>query len=597
MNLQPFRKTLLYLVIFFILPWSKVVKAQGVAINSTNADPHASAQLDVSSTTQGMLVPRMTAAQRGLIGSPATGLLVYQTDAPAGFYFYNGTVWSSLNAYTTVPVANGGTGTSLSGTGGPGQYLKQAAAGAVITVGTIPYSDITGTPAALNLTGPITSVGNATSVASQTGTGSTFVMSNSPTLVTPNVGIATATSVNKVTVTAPAVGSTLTIDNGFTLRANGNATVSGTNTGDQTITLTGDVTGSGTGSFATTIGANKVTYGQMQAISSTAKLLGSSASSTAVQEIVVGSGLSMTGNTLSTTGGGSGSVTNVSVTNANGFAGSVATSTTTPAITLTTSVNGMVKGDGTALSAATAGTDYVAPNTLIKVTAITATTNTFQFQAATKTAVVYIVGGGGGGGGTATLTTTNTTGMAGGGGSGEYKIYRLNNPTVATNMTITINSGGAGGTGGGSSTNGTAGGSVVFNASTVGGISVTCNGGNGGTRTQAGGGSGAAGSGGAGGAGAADVALTGISGGVGALQGQNFAISGVGASTLFGFGFGGAGAFSRSSANQDSAPGNAATGYGAGGSGAIVSYASGTSGIGAAGGAGTNGIVMVYEYK
>lgn len=57
----------------------------------------------------------------------------------------------------------------------------------------------------------------------------------------------------------------------------------------------------------------------------------------------------------------SGTVTDVSVVSANGFSGTVATNTTTPAITLTTSVNGMVKGNGTALSAATSGTDYVAP--------------------------------------------------------------------------------------------------------------------------------------------------------------------------------------------------------------------------------------------
>ena len=49
-----------------------------VGIGTTT--PNASAALDVQSTTQGMLVPRMTAAQRGLIGTPATGLLVYQTD-------------------------------------------------------------------------------------------------------------------------------------------------------------------------------------------------------------------------------------------------------------------------------------------------------------------------------------------------------------------------------------------------------------------------------------------------------------------------------------------------------------------------------------
>lgn len=51
-----------------------------------------------------------------------------------------------------------------------------------------------------NLTGPITSVGPATSVAAQTGTGSTFVMQASPTLTTPNIGVATATSVNGTTI-------------------------------------------------------------------------------------------------------------------------------------------------------------------------------------------------------------------------------------------------------------------------------------------------------------------------------------------------------------------------------------------------------------
>lgn len=51
-----------------------------------------------------------------------------------------------------------------------------------------------------NLTGPITSVGSATAVASQTGTGSTFVMNTSPTLVTPDIGVATATSVNGTTI-------------------------------------------------------------------------------------------------------------------------------------------------------------------------------------------------------------------------------------------------------------------------------------------------------------------------------------------------------------------------------------------------------------
>jgi len=61
------------------------------------------------------------------------------------------------------------------------------------------------------------------------------------------------------------------------------------------------------------------------------------------------------------TDNGSGTVTSASVVSANGFAGTVATSTTTPAITLTTSITGLLKGNGTAMSAATAGTDYLAP--------------------------------------------------------------------------------------------------------------------------------------------------------------------------------------------------------------------------------------------
>ncbi|MBE0644180.1 MAG: tail fiber domain-containing protein [Bacteroidetes bacterium] len=64
--------------------------AQGVAVNAMSADPDASAMLDVSSTTKGVLFPRMTAAERSTIPSPAHSLVVYQTDGSAGFYFNAG---------------------------------------------------------------------------------------------------------------------------------------------------------------------------------------------------------------------------------------------------------------------------------------------------------------------------------------------------------------------------------------------------------------------------------------------------------------------------------------------------------------------------
>ena len=71
-----------------------------VAINSDGSDPDNSAMLDVNSTSKGILVPRMTSAQRTAIAGPATGLLVYQTDNPNGFYFYNGTSWVPLTDAT-----------------------------------------------------------------------------------------------------------------------------------------------------------------------------------------------------------------------------------------------------------------------------------------------------------------------------------------------------------------------------------------------------------------------------------------------------------------------------------------------------------------
>jgi hypothetical protein len=60
--------------------------------------PNASSALDITSTTQGLLVPRMTAAQRNAIASPATGLLIFQTNNTPGFYYYNGSTWAAVSS-------------------------------------------------------------------------------------------------------------------------------------------------------------------------------------------------------------------------------------------------------------------------------------------------------------------------------------------------------------------------------------------------------------------------------------------------------------------------------------------------------------------
>ena len=73
---------------------------------------------------------------------------------------------------------------------------------------------------------------------------------------------------------------------------------------------------------------------------------------------------------------GSGSVTSASVVSANGFAGTVATATTTPAITISTSITGVLKGNGTAISAATSGTDYSAGTSALTTGILKSTTTT-----------------------------------------------------------------------------------------------------------------------------------------------------------------------------------------------------------------------------
>ncbi|MEO7308514.1 MAG: hypothetical protein ABIR78_05865 [Ferruginibacter sp.] len=77
----------------------QLLTAQTGSVGIGTASPNASAQLDVTSITKGLLIPRMTGAQRGAIGSPASGLIVYQTDGTAGLYMNNGTPVSPVWVY------------------------------------------------------------------------------------------------------------------------------------------------------------------------------------------------------------------------------------------------------------------------------------------------------------------------------------------------------------------------------------------------------------------------------------------------------------------------------------------------------------------
>jgi len=73
-----------------------------VSINTDGTDPDGSAMLDVKSSDKGMLIPRMTQAQMEAITSPATGLMIYQTDETTGFWYYDGSVWEAVVNRTNI---------------------------------------------------------------------------------------------------------------------------------------------------------------------------------------------------------------------------------------------------------------------------------------------------------------------------------------------------------------------------------------------------------------------------------------------------------------------------------------------------------------
>jgi hypothetical protein len=124
-----------------------------VGIGTVNANP--SAILDMTSTSKGVLVPRMTAAQRTAVSSPATGLMVYQTDGATGFYFNAGTSASPSWA-PILSVSPGASGNVLTSDGTA--WVSQASAGG--GSGTVSTGSMTtlGTPITINQANTITDI-------------------------------------------------------------------------------------------------------------------------------------------------------------------------------------------------------------------------------------------------------------------------------------------------------------------------------------------------------------------------------------------------------------------------------------------------------
>lgn len=376
-------------------------------------------------------------------------------------------------------------------------------------------------------------------ISDETGSGS-LVFANTPTFVTPVLGVATATSINKVALTAPATSATITIADGKT------ATIS------NTLTFTGT-------------DSSSIAFGAGGTVAYTANNLSVFAATTSAQLAGVisdetGSGALVFANTPTL------------VTPVLGVA--TATSVNKVAITAPATSATLTISDGKTLSVT--GTATISTTPITQVVKQTFTTNgTYTPTSGMVYCVIECIGAGGGGGGSAN-TSAGQEARGGGGGGGGYSKITATAATIGVSKAVTVsNTGGAGGITGNNA--GTAGGDT-----SVGTVCVakggSGGGGNPGNASTTGGAGGIAGTG--------DLAFVGNGGEFGTFA-TIITFNGTG-------GNGAPGPFGGQPVGQNSAQANGTAGsaYGSGGNGGVSFNGGGT----AAGGAGGPGFVLITEF-
>ena len=95
-------KSIFYSLFSILLMLGSVSAFAQIGIGTTNPAPSAALEVTSSANNKGILIPRISAIQKDAIVSPAEGLLVYQTTAPIGFYYYTGTAWKLMAIQTDL---------------------------------------------------------------------------------------------------------------------------------------------------------------------------------------------------------------------------------------------------------------------------------------------------------------------------------------------------------------------------------------------------------------------------------------------------------------------------------------------------------------
>lgn len=326
-------KTAKHFAIIIGLLFAFGAKAQ-VGIGTST--PDASAQLEILSTSKGLLIPRMSLVQRNDINNPANGLLIYQTNDSPGFYFYSNGQWQKLANKSDITSGGGGTAgnTILSGNGAPAAGLGNN--------GDF-YLDLTKT----SLFGPKVSGSWPSSGTVLVGPKGDSAAPGDLSLsfdAAYNLGIkgGNSVSLSDLNQSLSLAGTILSISGPRNSHVDLSGLLGGGSGGTGGITsVQRDATLKGNGTLSSPLG-----------LSTTGVIPGRYTAA----DITVDANGRITDVTNGTPGGGgtgNGTVTSLSVKPLNGFTATVANPTTTPEITLGTPLLGILKGEAGALKVAT----------------------------------------------------------------------------------------------------------------------------------------------------------------------------------------------------------------------------------------------------